>query len=142
MQLTYRGAQYDYTPRSAEAVRETNVFRAIRPSYNLHYRGAVYTVDPNAEPALPSVHPSANLVYRGVAYNLNGGKRSTAAVQNRASVGSSRPHFHQKASDNAEFVLTHRSNLRSNVQRRLQVARERGDQNLVSLLERELQQIV
>lgn len=141
MQLTYRGAQYNYTPRSAEAAQETNVFRAIRPSYTLHYRGAVYTVDPNGEPALPFIHPGANLMYRGVAYTLNGGEPSPVAVQNRAGVVS-KPRVHTKAAANAEFVTTHRSNLRSNVQRRLQVARERGDQNLVSLLERELQQIV
>lgn len=141
MQLTYRGAQYNYTPRSAEAAQETNVFRAIRPSYTLHYRGAVYTVDPNGEPALPFVHPGANLMYRGVAYTLNGGDRATATVQTRAAVVSSKPR-HQKASNDAEFVMTHRNNLRTNVQRRLQIARERGDQNLVSLLERELQQIV
>ncbi|MBW4692807.1 MAG: DUF4278 domain-containing protein [Lyngbya sp. HA4199-MV5] len=141
MQLTYRGAQYNYTPRSAEAAQETTVFRAIRSSYTLHYRGAAYTVDPNAEPALPFVHPGANLMYRGVAYTLNGGDRAAAAVQTRASVVASQPR-HQKASNDAEFVMTHRSNLRTNVQRRLQIARERGDQNLVSLLERELQQIV
>lgn len=142
MQLTYRGAHYDYNPRSAEAARETNVFRAIRPSYNLHYRGSVYTVDPNAEPALPSIQPTSQLMYRGVAYTLNGEERSTPAVQSRASVVSSKPRFQKKAARNEEFVMIHRSNLRTNVQRRLQVARERGDQNLVSLLERELQQIV
>lgn len=141
MQLTYRGAQYDYHPRNAETVRETNVYREIRPTYNLHYRGAVYIVDPNAEPALPVSRPAAHLMYRGLAYTLNGGELSPAAVTTRAGVVS-KPRVQTKAAANAEFVTTHRSNLRSNVQRRLQVARERGDQNLVSLLERELQQIV
>ncbi|MBW4468977.1 MAG: DUF4278 domain-containing protein [Stenomitos rutilans HA7619-LM2] len=141
MQLTYRGVNYDYHPRSAEAARETTVYRTIRPIYNLHYRGVVYAVDPNAEPVLPSVRSSAQLTYRGVAYALNGGEHPIA-VQNRASAVSSKPHFQRKASNNAEFVTTHRSNLRTNVQRRLQIAREQGDQNLVSLLERELQQIV
>lgn len=142
MQLTYRGAQYEYNPRNAEAVRETNVFRAIRPSYNLHYRGAVYTVHPDAEPILPSVQPSGVLTYRGVSYSLNGGAHPAAAARNQASVVSNKPRFLQKASDKAAFTTIHRSNLRTNVQRRLQVARERGDQNLVSLLERELQEIV
>ncbi|XGW00225.1 MAG: DUF4278 domain-containing protein [Leptolyngbya sp. BL-A-14] len=142
MQLTYRGAQYEYNPRNTEAIREANVFRAIRPSYNLHYRGAVYTVDPNAEPSLPSIQPAGVLTYRGVSYTLNGGARDAAAVRSQAGAVSTQPRFQQKAASNTEFATIHRSNLRTNVQRRLQVARERGDQTLVSLLERELQEIV
>jgi hypothetical protein len=140
MQLTYRGAHYDYNPRSAEAVRESNVSRAIRPAFNLHYRGSVYTVDPNAEPNLPVLKPTAQLVYRGSTYALNGWTK-TAAVQGAVRTVSTESHFNQKAFGSAEIATIHRSNLHTNVQRRLQVARERGDQNLISLLERELQQI-
>lgn len=135
MQLTYRGAQYDYTPRGAEAIREAPVFRALRPAYNLHYRGSVYTVDPNVEPTLSVVQPTAQLLYRGAAYALNGWEKSITAV-------TSKPRFSVKASNRTELVTVHRSNLHNNLQHRLQVAREKQDQNLIDLLERELQQIV
>ena len=140
MQLTYRGVNYDYNPRGAEAAREATVFRALRPAYNLHYRGSVYAIDPNAEPSLPVSHPSAQLLYRGAAYALNGWT-TPAAGHKVSNVVSSRHRFNKKASGDTELVTVHRANLHTNVQRRLQVARERGDQNLINLLERELQQI-
>ncbi|MBC7968684.1 MAG: DUF4278 domain-containing protein [Verrucomicrobia bacterium] len=140
MQLTYRGAHYEYTPRSAEAVRESNVFQAIRPAFNLHYRGSVYTVDPNAEPSLPVLQPVAQLVYRGSTYALNGWTASTN-VQSALSVISNNSRSNKKTSGSAEIATVHRSNLHNNLQRRLQVARESGDQSLITLLESELQQI-
>ena len=139
MQLTYRGNHYDYTARGAEAVRETTVFRTIRPAFNLHYRGSVYTVNPDAELNLPAAQPKAQLLYRGAAYALNGWTQP-AAVQDTFSIASSKPRF-SKTADDAEFTAVHRTNLHTNLQRRLQVARERGDENLINLLERELQQI-
>ena len=140
MQLTYRGVNYEYDPQGAKAAHEANVFRAIRPAFNLHYRGSVYAVDPNLEPSLPAPHPSAQLLYRGAAYALNGWTKPVA-VQSSTSAASSKHRIAKKASGNAEFATVHRTNLNTNLQRRLQVARERGDENLVNLLERELQQI-
>lgn len=134
MQLTYRGAQYDYTPRNTEAVREATVFRALRPTFNLHYRGSVYAVDPNVESNLPVLKPTAQLLYRGAAYALNGWAKPVTAA-------TSKPAFTGKAFNHTEFVLVHRNNLYSNLQHRLQVARDKGDQDLINLLERELQQI-
>ncbi|PSB25505.1 DUF4278 domain-containing protein [Stenomitos frigidus] len=142
MQLTYRGAHYEYTPGGTKAARESNVFRALRPTFNLRYRGSVYAVDPNAEPSLPVSQPPAQLVYRGTAYSLNGWTKPVAAVQATSSVLSNTARFSKKASGKAEFATVHRSNLYNNLQRRLQVARDRGDQNLIDLLEQELQQIV
>ncbi|MBW4580057.1 MAG: DUF4278 domain-containing protein [Tildeniella nuda ZEHNDER 1965/U140] len=140
MQLTYRGTQYNYNPRSAEAVHEATVFRAVRPTFNLHYRGSVYTVDPNVELHLPMVKPTAPLVYRGSTYALNGWTEP-AAVTQRAAISSGTHSFNKKVSGSAESSAIHRSNLQGNVQRRLQVAREQGDQDLINLLERELQQL-
>ncbi|XHX80208.1 MAG: DUF4278 domain-containing protein [Stenomitos frigidus ULC029] len=140
MQLTYRGAHYDYTPCAAKAARETNVFRALRPTYNLHYRGSVYTVDPNAEQSPAAAQFTGQLFYRGVTYSLNGEMLPRAR---KATTGvSSRPAFNTKTSSPAEFAAVHRDNLHKNVQHRLQVARDKQDQVLINLLERELQQIV
>ncbi|NJL22440.1 MAG: hypothetical protein HC895_19120 [Leptolyngbyaceae cyanobacterium SM1_3_5] len=42
---------------------------------------------------------------------------------------------------NVEVSKQHRQNLRDNVQRRLNSARDRGDQTLIHQLERELQEL-
>ncbi|MBD2074379.1 DUF4278 domain-containing protein [Phormidium sp. FACHB-592] len=140
MQLTYRGAHYNYTPGGAEADREANVFRALRPTYQLHYRGTVYAVDPNVEPRRSVAQPVGPLHYRGVAYSLNGETFPTS--RKAVSVVPSRPAFNRKAASPAEFAAVHRDNLYKNLQHRLQVARDKQDQTLINLLERELQQIV
>ena len=141
MQLTYRGAQYDYNPRDAQADREATVFRALRPAYNLHYRGSVYTVDPNAEPSLKVPQHAAQLLYRGTVYALNGWTKPVVGLQSSLSGAPKTSRFSKKAGD-TQLATVHRTNLHTNLQRRLQVARERGDQNLISLLEQELHQIV
>jgi hypothetical protein len=140
MQLTYRGAHYNYTPRSAEAAQEVDVFNALRPAYNIHYRGSVYTVYPNVEPRLAVTQPAGPLFYRGATYSLNG--ETLPSARKVASAVSSRPALNRKATSPAEFAAVHRDNLYKNLQRRLQVARDKQDQNLINLLERELQQIV
>ncbi len=141
MQLTYRGTHYNNcAPRGAEAAREATVFRALRPAYNLHYRGTVYTIDPNVEPRRSVAQPVEPLLYRGNAYSLNGETLSTS--RKAAPTVSSRTAFSRKVASPAEFAAVHRDNLYKNLQHRLQVARDKQDQTLINLLERELQQIV
>ncbi len=135
MQLFYRGTKYDYTPGSLESAREANVYRALRPTFNLAYRGSVYLVDPNQEPHQSVARPVAPLSYRGVTYGLNGWTPAPAnAVVQRLNRSFN-------TAPGTEVANIHRNNLYRNLQHRLQVAREKGDQNLISLLERELQQI-
>lgn len=134
MKLTYRGVHYDYAPRAIETMPEEAVGHAIKPTFNLSYRGATYSVDPNAASfaaAQPAIGP---LMYRGVAYALNGWHESTVAAKTKKL-----PQW--KKSVRTETINTHRESLNRQLQHRLQVAREKGDQNLVSLLERELQQL-
>lgn len=132
MKLVYRGVSYDYDPNATKADFPWNYVRQIRPSYNLTYRGVEYTVDPNKEPNKSSLRPVANLTYRGATYALNGQGVASAAKVGRVGTRSKMI---------AELATTHRNNLYRNVQRRLEIARDRGDQALVQLLEQELRQI-
>lgn len=136
MKLFYRGVSYDYAPgsQSQQSAGALQFDRPVQPSYNLMYRGAFYTVDPNVETAeLPSA-PIAKLIYRGVTYCCNG----WAALQGHVAA---RP---QVASLVAlsELGVVHRENLYRNVLRRLQVAKAQGNDDLIYQLEQELHQIV
>lgn len=134
MKLTYRGAHYDYSPHTIGTVPRETVANAIKPTFSLNYRGAVYSVDPNAVSHEPVWQPIAQLTYRGVAYALNGWNQPVVATRT-----SQLPHW--KPSLRTETINTHRDSLDRNLQHRLQVAREKGDQNLINLLEREQQQL-
>lgn len=129
MKLVYRGVSYDYDPQAQRNVKPSHKFQ---PAYTLLYRGAVYTVDPSIESQQRFVNPIADLIYRGVAYSLNGEMQPETGAQ-----AAPRP----AATAQFDLASVHRGNLYRNVQRRLQAAQERGDQQLIHLLERELQQI-
>jgi hypothetical protein len=136
MKLIYRGQSYEYEPGVGEAPVVEQV-REPRASYTLQYRGMAYTVDPNVVVRQPVVRPVTNLIYRGVTYGMNGWQPS--AEQAKGTVTPEGTPW--KMGMSSELSAIHRRNLYQNVERRLQSARQRGDRDLVQVLERELQQI-
>jgi hypothetical protein len=124
MKLCYRGVFYESAPATDTFAPE----QTLQP-YTLKYRGCIYTVNPAAQRQVVSVRPNVKLTYRGVTYGLN----DTAQPQSIAP----RP-----AATRAQVAAIHRENLYRNVQRRLQVAIEQGNEELIHLLEQELHQIV
>lgn len=135
MKLFYRGVSYDYAPDvlPTQKVGARPSDRPVQASYNLMYRGAAYTVDPNVETAEIPVAPIAQLIYRGVTYCRNG----WAAVQRQVA----QPQIESPVA-NSELAKVHRDNLYRNVMRRLQVAKTQGNDDLIYQLEQELHQIV
>ena len=134
MKLLYRGTSYDYNPHLSNQRISWGAAPLVKPSYSLTYRGHAYLVDPNVDMSQPVAAFSSDLIYRGVAYQLNGGTTSEAksAIHDRLAA---------KRTAAVELAMVHRNNLQRNLQHRLQVAQERGDQSLIQLLEREMQQI-
>jgi len=151
MKLIYRGATYNYDPSQAsvgntgQPVRSTQLARA---PHTLIYRGVTTVVDPSAPPvwatALPAVY---NLIYRGTAVHVNrnaqGQAIATAQPVNSARISPAAKPSTPVAvvSSHPSVSRVHQTNLLTNLQRRLDVARERGDMALVDLLESERQQI-
>lgn len=148
MKLTYRGASYEYNQPSLE-VRESDILTQNRSAYQrcrtlqengLHmtYRGVKYTTDQMAaafSPA-PSHRAAQALSYRGVKYvRLPDG--STQLVEPGRPVVV--PHVASLAVK--ELSRVHQENLRRNLERRLQAAKARGDQGLVSILEAESREL-
>jgi hypothetical protein len=144
MRLTYRGASYDYNTSPLE-VRESDVLlhsletqrrcRTLQQSYPLTYRGSRYTTEQVAAAlAVPASRSAQVLSYRGVKYvrNLDGSMQP--ATLEGVTVPNNTAAF--KA-----ISKVHKENIRRNLERRIQAAKERGDQTLVSLLEAESKEL-
>jgi hypothetical protein len=134
MKLIYRGTSFDYNPSQAAGV---NIGRPVRPHhvspapYTLIYRGQTLHVDPTQlteEVALPRAY---ELIYRGEKYQMG---VAQAPPERRVSVPATLPRQY--------IGKVHQANLQENLQRRLKAAQERGDQQLVALLQEEQQQLI
>ncbi|MEB3337636.1 MAG: DUF4278 domain-containing protein [Leptolyngbyaceae bacterium] len=167
MRLSYRGVSYSSEPPVLDAPESQVEAKYRGQNYQiqyayprhipveeatttLQYRGVAYlpkgrshgqpvtsssrheTVVTQSESSLPLPQ------YRGVAYS---GDRKPSAKVSMVLTQASAPtqYYRHKVVD--EFVEAHRLNMQRSLERRLQVARERGDEMLISLLEREMQQI-
>lgn len=148
MKLIYRGQTYNYESSQA---RGGNTGAPVRPTqlspapYTLIYRGLKTVVDPTAPAwaaALPAVY---NLIYRGVTVQVNrdGQGQAIATTQPARTVATTANpgDTFAAASSNSNLGKVHQANLLNNLQHRLDVARERGDTALISLLESEQRQI-
>ena len=147
MNLIYRGDSYEYNPSSLE-VREVDALRRYRSAqrcktlvesnYPLIYRGATYTTAQIAQ-AFTSTPVSSSpqlLTYRGVQYLKNANGMVEFARPAKASLA-------PKAITPAflEASTVHHENLRRNLERRLEVAKGQGNENLVNQLEAESRQL-
>ncbi|MBD2072205.1 DUF4278 domain-containing protein [Leptolyngbya sp. FACHB-671] len=143
MKLSYRGVRYDSvsTPINMVESEGTGNYRGS----NFHFTYPRH---------IPVRQPVLELKYRGVAYQTNatGGVESISPAI-RAAKAAVRDVFRPSGMDQArsairarqeilsEVAKVHRQNIERSLQHRIEVARERGDQNLVNVLEREMQQI-
>jgi hypothetical protein len=135
MKLIYRGESFDYNPNktSGNLGRPARAPHISQTPYTVIYRGQTLRIDPanTAEAALPQNY---ELIYRGETYRMNRTGQAAATVhQPTAQVPNALP---------LRYIgKVHQANLQENLQRRLKVAQERGDQQLVAMLEAERQQI-
>lgn len=131
MKLSYRGVGYDYNPPTLE-VTEGEILGK--------YRGANWRCRTMNE--LPTPQPASNLTYRGVSYTKGSAPSSRpTAVSRVATARASRFTVPAAMSAPKEIDRIHRANLERNLERRLQVARRQGNQQLISLLEAERDQL-
>jgi hypothetical protein len=143
MKLSYRGVRYDSVSTPIDMVESEGVG---------HYRGSSFHF---AYPRhIPVPQPALELKYRGVAYQTTatGGAESISPAV-RAARAAVRDVFRPSGVDQArsairarqailgEVAKVHRQNIERSLQHRIEVAKARGDQNLVNILEREMQQI-
>ncbi len=134
MRLTYRGGEYDYRAVPVTMVESDSVgiYRGQRFQFSTPRHVSV-------------VQPASMLSYRGVTYRLTAaGTMETVAIAPKPQVASVSPlHIYMKTSKEraSEITKVHRLNLERRLQHRLQVAQDKGDQNLILQLEKEMQQL-
>jgi hypothetical protein len=125
MKLSYRGNKYDNASSFLE-VREGDIGGTYRgQTWRSHYVRHI------PEPA-----PVHDLRYRGVAYRI--GQAAVAmptAAEGRCTLPVSHRREREKELD--EVSRMHLSNIRRSLERRMQVAKAKGDEKLVRLLEQE-----
>lgn len=129
MKLSYRGANYEYNQPSLE-VTEGEILG--------HYRGVNWRCHTLREMPIPQ--PGQPLHYRGMAYRS--GEQSELCpveVAQSAIVRSQIPCT--TAPFRHEVSRVHRANLERNLEYRLQIAKQTGNQALVDLLEAERRQL-
>ena len=146
MRLTYRGVNYESSQPSLES-REVDVLRSRETNRRcqtlqenalpLTYRGVRYTTDQVAAAiSSPVATTSKPLIYRGVKYvKTESGKIRPVDVMDSTMIPQN------AALAFREIGKVHRENLRLNLERRLQSAKEKGDQTLVRLLEAESKEL-
>jgi hypothetical protein len=130
MKLIYRGSTYEYDPTQPRGREKERRFEDVREPFLLMYRGNIYRLDPN-QSAQATYQPRSayQLIYRGNTYWVQPEGEQVAPTAT--------------GSDTLRNLASvHRANLQRNLQRRIQVARERGDQALLALLEAEQRQLV
>lgn len=134
MQLSYRGVRY---------TRESTPVDMIDSGMVGTYRGQTFPITyPRHMPVQQAVH---NLVYRGTAYRTTatGGTVAVERVVENVPVRPAAPSGSVapiRRIPSEAYETTHRSNIQRRLQQRIEAAKARGDQKLLSLLEHEMQQ--
>lgn len=129
MKLIYRGVDYEYDPTQGRTHPVDRVWLSREP-ITLTYRGNRYQLDPTQPARSIAEERPRELIYRGNRYWIGApdGKPMLGKV--------SKPRQVQN------LAAMHRENLQRNLQHRIEIARKKGDQALIALLEAERRQLV
>lgn len=120
--LIYRGNEYETNPQEIDVIPTAVVGR---------YRGQFWRK--NTVKTMPIDTRDIDLQYRGVKYHLGEAKESVKEYFRQADVCAQNAH---------SFDCTHLTNIRRNIEHRLQVAQAKGDEALVRMLMDEARQLV
>jgi Domain of unknown function (DUF4278) len=129
MKLTYRGVAYEHNPPAIDMVEGEIVGK---------YRGQPWRIEYPRH--IPVPQPAADLKYRGVAYSTY----PKASTQPAIPITSSRKlaFITKSCPVSQDLTDTHLDNIRRRLEHRLQVAKNRGDESLIRMLEAESRQLV
>lgn len=145
MKHSYRGVSYEHNSPQLEV---------MTGAVGGQYRGATWNHKYLRH--IPVPQPKVDLKYRGVAYSAGDPidveavrlRREYSKVKETATshtiesaAAQQMPIRCDRASVVRELHSTHLNHLRRNLERRLQVAREKGDNHLIQLLEAESRQL-
>lgn len=127
MKLSYRGTNYNYEPPALDVGEGIAMGK---------YRGQDYPVMRYPR-HIPIPQAPLDLKYRGVAYSTH---QTDEAVTTTTAPSFQPVSVPQAVTHNLADI--HRTHLLDRLAHRIQVARERGDQNLIQQLELEMRELV
>ncbi|WP_414622358.1 DUF4278 domain-containing protein [Calothrix sp. CCY 0018] len=132
MKLIYRGIEYEYAPETVEVTTEGVCGKYRGAEWKCHYSKHI-----------PITHHAAELKYRGASY-YSGNPQEVEELKQRKKLdfifAKDNQTFFSNQPNN-ELARIHLANLQRSVQRRLEVAKQNGDENLVRKLEEEANQL-
>ncbi|MBW4633854.1 MAG: DUF4278 domain-containing protein [Iphinoe sp. HA4291-MV1] len=132
MKLIYRGVNYEHNPLTVEPTAASEI--------SGKYRGGTWKH--NYPRHIPQNQPTAELKYRGVSYYIGEPLQVELMIRSKQHSNAVKTaQVEQPKKIGGELTKTHITNIRRNLEHRLQVATEKGDQNLIRLLEDEARQI-
>ncbi|MGK7927304.1 MAG: DUF4278 domain-containing protein [Spirulina sp.] len=132
MKLCYRGVNYNYEPFSLE-VSESEIMGKYRGREDRH----------RYPRHVPKLKPKPRLQSRGLAYQSCPLIQTDVCLNAQlAAIARACGQMPRSPEDKPVTIAdVHQTNLRRNLDYRLQVARDKGDRDLVHLLEKELQEL-
>ncbi|WP_017319116.1 arginine synthesis PII-interacting regulator PirA [Mastigocladopsis repens] len=131
MKLTYRGVDYESNPLTLEPTART---------LSGKYRGRTWKR--NYLRHISQTQATAELKYRGVSYYIGDPLQVEFMIRAKHhSNTASAAQVGKYKKNGGELAETHLTNIRRNLESRLLAAREKGDQDLIRLLEDEAKQI-
>lgn len=132
MKLTYRGIKYEHAPEAVEVTTQGVCGKYRGAEWKCHY--PKYT---------PVTHNAAELKYRGASY-YSGNPQEVEELKQRKKLNyifAPNNQLFMKHPANNQLTQIHQANLQRNLQRRLEVAKQRGDEKLIRQLEQEANQL-
>ncbi|MFP4135128.1 MAG: DUF4278 domain-containing protein [Halothece sp.] len=135
MRLTYRGIQYDSESMPLEKTEGEVAGKYRGQPWHYHYPRHI-----------PQLQPKLLLNYRGISYS----KRPSLSYAYSSDISIPvvtpngelpTPQDFTAKTQSEDIEDAHLKNMRRNLERRLSVAKQNGDEELVSILEKEYQQL-
>ncbi len=133
MKLTYRGIKYEHAPKAVEVTTQGVCGKYRGAEWKCHYPKST-----------PVTHHAAELKYRGASY-YSGNPQEVEELKQRKKLNlifaKNNQVFASNRRVNNELAKIHLVNLQRNLERRLEVAKQRGDETLIRQLEQEADQL-
>ncbi|MBV6624800.1 MAG: DUF4278 domain-containing protein [Rivularia sp. (in: Bacteria)] len=133
MKLIYRGIKYEHAPVTVEVTTAGVCGKYRGAEWKCHY--SQYT---------PVTDNAVELKYRGASY-YSGNRKKVEELKKRKKLNfifgnSEKISFRNQVSKD-RLSTTHQQNLLRDVKRRLEVAKQKGDENLIRILQDEVNQL-
>ncbi len=132
MKLIYRGIKYEHAPETVEVTTEGVCGKYRGAEWKCHYSNHI-----------PITHHAAELKYRGASY-YSGNPQEVEELKQRKKLDFIFAKDNQifvRNQPNNELAKIHLANLQRSVQRRLEVAKQKGDETLIRQLQQEANQL-